>query len=426
MAEKMKPSGIDWIGDVPENWYVIKLKYFSYLKGRIGWQGLTADEFIDEGPYLITGTDFENGRIQFDRSYHISDERYNEAPEIQLKEGDLLVTKDGTVGKMAYVDMLPDKASLNSHLLLIRPLENKFDNRFLFWLMSSSVFSGYTEYAQDGTVMASLSQEKIGNFIAYFPEIAEQQAIADFLDKECNQIDSIAADLEKQITLLQQYKKSLITETVTKGLDKSVPMKDSEVEWIGKIPEHWKAKRLKYVMNNFDAQRKPIEAQNRSQDGEILYDYYGASGAIDKIDDYIFDETSILIGEDGANLVLRNLPLIYIATGKYWVNNHAHILRPKSESDLYYMAYQMEIIDYSQFITGSAQPKLSQENLNNVFLVVPPLNEQRRIASYLEEKISCIDTIVRKKQEQLSTIQQHKKSLIYEYVTGKKRVKEVQ
>lgn len=246
MAEQMKPSGIDWIGDVPANWYMIKLKYFSYLKGRIGWQGLTADEFIDEGPYLITGTDFENGKIQFDRSYHISDERYNQAPEIQLKVGDLLVTKDGTVGKMAYVDTLPGKASLNSHLLLIRPLENKFDNRFLFWLMSSSVFYGYTEYAQDGTVMASLSQEKIGNFIAYFPEITEQQAIADFLDKECAQIDSIAADLEKQIALLQQYKKSLITETVTKGLDKSVPMKDSGIEWIGEIPAHWDVEPIKY------------------------------------------------------------------------------------------------------------------------------------------------------------------------------------
>ncbi|MGN8969983.1 restriction endonuclease subunit S [Intestinimonas sp. HCP28S3_D6] len=225
-------------------------RFLSYLKGRIGWQGLTADEFIDEGPYLITGTDFENGKIQFDRSYHISDERYNQAPEIQLKVGDLLVTKDGTVGKMAYVDTLPGKASLNSHLLLIRPLENKFDNRFLFWLMSSSVFNGYTEYAQDGTVMASLSQEKIGNFIAYFPEITEQQAIADFLDKECAQIDSIAADLEKQIVLLQQYKKSLITETVTKGLDKSVPMKDSGVEWIGKIPAHWDFKRLKFMLEN--------------------------------------------------------------------------------------------------------------------------------------------------------------------------------
>ena len=92
--------------------------------------------------------------------------------------------------------------------------------------------------------MASLSQEKIGNFIAYFPEIAEQQTIADFLDKECAQIDSIAADLEKQIALLQQYKKSLITETVTKGLDKSVPMKDSGVEWIGEIPVGWELSRL--------------------------------------------------------------------------------------------------------------------------------------------------------------------------------------
>ena len=93
MTEKMKPSGITWIGEVPESWNLLKLKYFSYLKGRIGWQGLTADEFIDEGPYLITGTDLENGRIQFDRSYHISEARYAQAPEIQLQIGDLLVPR---------------------------------------------------------------------------------------------------------------------------------------------------------------------------------------------------------------------------------------------------------------------------------------------------------------------------------------------
>ena len=203
MSEQMKPSGIDWIGDVPQSWNLLKLKYFSYLKGRIGWQGLTADEFTEEGPYLITGTDFENGRIQFDRSYHISEERYSQSPEIQLKKGDLLVTKDGTVGKIAYVDFLPGKASLNSHLLLIRPLFKKFDNRFLFWLLGSSVFNGYTEYAQDGTVMASLSQEKIGNFLAFFPPIKEQQAIADYLDKQCGKINEIILALEKRSYALQ-------------------------------------------------------------------------------------------------------------------------------------------------------------------------------------------------------------------------------
>ena len=213
--KKMKQSGIKWIGEVPETWKLLKLKFYSYLKGRIGWQGLTADEFTEEGPYLITGTDFENGRIQFERSYHITEERYNEAPEIQLQVGDLLVTKDGTVGKMALVTDLPDKASLNSHLLLIRPTNGAYINRFLFWLMSSDVFTEYTGYSQDGTIMASLSQEKIGNFQSYFPSVEEQEAIADYLDVECQRIDEIIDNLEKQVDIMKKHKKSLIYEYVT-------------------------------------------------------------------------------------------------------------------------------------------------------------------------------------------------------------------
>ena len=449
MAEKMKPSGIDWIGDVPENWYVIKLKYFSYLKGRIGWQGLTADEFIDEGPYLITGTDFENGRIQFDRSYHISDERYNEAPEIQLKEGDLLVTKDGTVGKMAYVDMLPDKASLNSHLLLIRPLENKFDNRFLFWLMSSSVFSGYTEYAQDGTVMASLSQEKIGNFIAYFPEIAEQQTIADFLDKECAQIDSIAADLEKQIALLQQYKKSLITETVTKGLDKSVPMKDSGVEWIGEIPVGWELSRIKYLTDNHhpypigDGDHGMIKADEYLTEGipyiRVLNLTWGSGLNLENlvfiskemnslIKNSELKPNDILIAKTGATIgktamVPDSLPVSN-------TTSHVGKITLANVHDAKYFYYvmtssivQKQIQDISAM--QSTRPELGIEGLKNLILTVPPFDIQQHIARFLDDHCAKIDRVLHEKGKQLSVIKQHKKSLIYEYVTGKKRVKEV-
>ena len=211
----MKDSGIEWIGKVPDSWKLMKLKFYSYLKGRIGWQGLTANEFTEEGPFLITGTDFENGRIQFDRNYHITEERYNMAPEIQLQVGDLLVTKDGTVGKMAYVDSLPGKASLNSHLLLIRPLDNAFSNRFLFWLMSSDVFSEYTGFTQDGTIMASLSQEKIGNFQSFFPSIEEQEAIADYLDNACSALDDVISDLEHQLEVMKKHRESLIFEYVT-------------------------------------------------------------------------------------------------------------------------------------------------------------------------------------------------------------------
>ena len=439
MAEKMKPSGIDWIGDVPENWYMIKLKYFSYLKGRIGWQGLTADEFIDEGPYLITGTDFENGRIQFDRSYHISDERYNEAPEIQLKEGDLLVTKDGTVGKMAYVDMLPDKASLNSHLLLIRPLENKFDNRFLFWLMSSSVFSGYTEYAQDGTVMASLSQEKIGNFIAYFPEIAEQQAIADFLDKECAQIDSIAADLEKQIALLQQYKKSLITETVTKGLDKSVPMKDSGIEWIGEIPAHWDVEPIKYrvTFHNGDrGENYPSKSELQSEGIPFINAGHleGDGLNMDNMD-YISEEKYRIMG----GVKLRSGDILYCLRGSVGKNaivdmNQGTVasslvairsVRISAEYLYYCLNSYIEEVQRYLWDNGTAQPNLSADNLGKYKICIPTVEEQRTIVKYLNNICSQFDNLIIGKRKQFSTIQQHKKSLIYEYVTGKKRVKEV-
>lgn len=448
MAEKMKPSGIDWIGDVPENWYMIKLKYFSYLKGRIGWQGLTADEFIDEGPYLITGTDFENGRIQFDRSYHISDERYNEAPEIQLKEGDLLVTKDGTVGKMAYVDMLPDKASLNSHLLLIRPLENKFDNRFLFWLMSSSVFSGYTEYAQDGTVMASLSQEKIGNFIAYFPEIAEQQAIADFLDKECARIDSIAADLEKQIALLQQYKKSLITETVTKGLDKSVPMKDSGLEWLGKIPAHWNFIRLKFMLENSSDSMKvgpfgsALSGSDFTDEGKWVYNQR-------VVLDNNFSENTTFVSEEkfqemrsfavypGDILITTRGTIGKVAIVPEGANEgilHPCIIKFRVDKEMIIPELLQLIFNESDFVkdqftlmsNATTIEVIYSYSLKDILLPVIPADEQEKIYGYLSKKCIAIDGIIAEKQKALATITKHKKSLIYEYVTGKKRVKEVQ
>lgn len=211
----MKDSGIEWIGKIPESWSFSKLKYDAYMKGRIGWQGLKADEFIEEGTYLVTGTDFEDGKVRWERSYHISEERFNEAPEIQLKEQDLLITKDGTIGKLAYIDYLPGLASLNSHLLVIRPKRERFLNKYLYWVLSSDVFVQYTEYAQDGTIMASLSQEKISQFVFGLPSIQEQQMIAKYLDEQCAEIDALISANESTIEKLKEYRQSVIYEAVT-------------------------------------------------------------------------------------------------------------------------------------------------------------------------------------------------------------------
>lgn len=136
---KMKDSGVEWIGEIPEGWEVRKIRHIAELNGRIGWQGLTTAEYIDEGPFLITGTDFINGIIDWKSCVHIPLGRWEEANQIQIKEGDLLITKDGTVGKVALATNIPDKASLNSGVLLIRN-DITCEKKYLFWILNSYVF----------------------------------------------------------------------------------------------------------------------------------------------------------------------------------------------------------------------------------------------------------------------------------------------
>lgn len=421
MSREYKDSGIEWIGQIPKEWKLYRIKYNTFLKGRIGWQGLNSNDFIDEGYYLITGTDFDNkGGINWNTCYKISKERFDEDELLHVKEGDLLMTKDGTVGKMAFIKELPEEASLNSHLLIIRQLTNLINNSFLYWVMLSEVFKGFCSHYQSGTIMSSISQSTLGFFACFAPPLSEQQKIADYLDKVCGEADEMIALQEKMIEELKAYKQSVITEAVTKGLNPNVPMKDSGIEWIGEIPKHWVIMKIGFIFSNLDYLRKPISAEQRERNNP-QYDYYGASGVIDKIDHYNVDDKVLLIGEDGANLVMRNLPLVYKAEGRFWVNNHAHILKPIRD-DYDYMASALEAANYRNYITGSAQPKLSQENLQSVKLPVPPLSEQRQIASYLDTICSDIDSLISIKQQKIEELKEYKKSVIYEYVTGKKEV----
>jgi len=191
--------------------------------------------------------------------------------------------------------------------------------------------------------------------------------------------------------------------------------KDSGVKWIGEIPSHWEVKPYRYLFHYLDYLRMPITADQRSRSNP-RYDYFGASGIIDKIDYYNVDDKVLLIGEDGANLLLRNLPLVYKAEGKFWVNNHAHILKPIRD-DYDYMAYVMEAADYTLYITGSAQPKLSQANLNCVKLPIPPLKEQNAIVAYLNTVIAKIDSVIAQQQKMIDLLNERKQIIINNAVT---------
>lgn len=307
--------------------------------------------------------------------------------------------------------------------MVIRPNDDSVNIRYLFWTLQSEAFWGWFQAINAGsTSIIHLYQKDFENFSFAVPSSEEQIAIASFLDKKTTEIDALIEETEKSIELLEEYRKSVISEAVTKGLEPNAPMKDSGIEWIGEIPEHWEVSKVKYELINHDNLRMPVEASQRSQSAEVLYPYYGASGIADYIDDYIFDGRRILIGEDGANLVLRNLPLVYVADGKYWVNNHAHILEPGKHLDFDYAALQLELIDLTDYITGSAQPKLSQANLGSIPLVMPPLDEQRSIVTSIADKSEILGRAIESREELLEKLSQYRKSLISEAVTGKFKV----
>ena len=216
-ASEMKDSGVEWIGKIPTKWSTIKIKFTSWLKGRIGWDGLKSTEFIDDGPYLITGTDFANGEINWSTCAHISEARYDEDELLHIKENDLLITKDGTIGKLAIVRNCPEKVSLNSGVMIIRSL-NVFDylDKYLYYILQSNQFYIWYELSQSGnSTIKHLYQGQFYNFEFSFPEISEQNEIALYLDKKCNEIDSLINLKNKKVEKLQEYKKSLIYEYVT-------------------------------------------------------------------------------------------------------------------------------------------------------------------------------------------------------------------
>ena len=234
------------IGLIPDDWEVIKILGNYFLKGRIGWQGLKASEFKDQGPYLVTGTDFVNGRVNWNTCYHISEKRYEEDKALHVREDDILITKDGTIGKVAYVDKKPEKVSLNSHLLIIRPLKDKLLNRYLYYILNSKFFYDYYQQTQTGTTMASLSQDKISKFVYPLPSKEEQQRIS----KALSDVDALISTTEKLIQKKKNIKQGTMQNLLTgkkrlPGFAKSTNYKQSE---LGLIPDDWEVKNIMDIL----------------------------------------------------------------------------------------------------------------------------------------------------------------------------------
>ena len=273
-------------------------------------------------------------------------------------------------------------------------------------------------YSMGGGLRQSMKYDDMKWLQIVCPSINEQTQIARFLDHETAKIDALIREQERLIELLQEKRQAVISHAVTKGLDPDVPMKDSGVEWLGEVPEHWDVGPVKYFFEFLDGKRIPLSAEDRGK-RQGNYPYYGASGIIDHIDDYIFDEDLVLVSEDGANLLARSSPIAFVARGMYWVNNHAHILRPP-DRNLTYWAEVIEANELDLLVTGSAQPKLTSEALGSLIIAVPPTEKERAdIEKHLLNETSGLRTLTNEAAKAVQILRERRSTLISAAVTGK-------
>ena len=259
-----------------------------------------------------------------------------------------------------------------------------------------------------GTTIPHMNSKYIDDYICLIPPLFEQQKIADYLDKVCGEADEMIALQEKMIDELKAYKQSVITEAVTKGLNPNVPMKDSGIDWIGEIPEHWrisKAKNFVIISNGSDPKTEgntPV---------------YGSGSSSFKTCGEYKNGPTVLVGRKGATLHIPH----YIE-GNYWNVDTAFDVKCKSNMILKYYYYLAVCFDYKYYISQTTLPGMAQSSYNNMMIPIPSLPEQRQIASHLDTKCSEIDSLLAVKQQKIEELKEYKKSVIYEYVTGKKEV----
>lgn len=402
---KMRDSGIPWIEEVPEGWEFSKIKYHCTMKSG---DNITALDISDNGEYPVYGG---NGLRGFYKIYN--------------KNGNhILIGRQGALA--GNVHLVNGKFWATDHAVIVTLKNDVFINYFFRMLESMNL----NQYAFDTAAQPGLSVSRIMNLNIVLPNLKEQHRIADFLGSKCSEIDTLIEHLRARMESAKEYKKAVITEAVTKGLDKDAKMKDSGVEWIGEIPDGWKVVRFKHIASIKSNLVQPdkymkypqIAPDNIEKDtGRLLsHQTVEESGVISG--NHLFYRGQILYSRIRPNLnKLTVAPFDGLCS--------ADMYPIESKLPTLFMVYSMLSTYFVSQVSLIIQdrvkmPKINQEELGEIKVAVPSQQEMLTIADYLDSKCSEIDALLQNYEYQIATLEEYKKSLIYEYVTGKKEVPE--
>ena len=402
----MKDSGIEWIGEVPEDWGITKLKYICRMQSGNNLTSLEISSENDGGKiFPVYGGNGQRG--------YYSD---------FTNEGNYcLVGRQGALA--GNVHFVSGKFWATDHAIVVYEHTHTY-SKYLCYLLKAM---NLNQYAFETSAQPGLSVEKILQLEMIHCPKGEQTQIADFLDKKVAQLDEVKSLLEEQIKTLEDYRRSLIYETVTKGLDKTVPLKDSGVDWIGQIPEGWEVKKHKYIMSKTKTSCSHYSGQkilSLTRQGVISRDVESGKGKMPaSFDGYQFlTRGDLLLCLFDIDVTPRCVGVVESDGLTSPAYSRFKVSEDSSAYYYYYLFLSMDDDKVLLHLAKNLRNSLTEDDFGDIETIVPSYKEQVIIANYLNKKTLLIDKLIKLKKEQIENINKQRQTLIYDYVTGKRRV----
>lgn len=394
-----KESGVKWLGEIPSHWELRKMKYTFSERSQKGFpqEPLLAST---QTHGVILKSQYENRTVEAIKSLET----------LKLVEiGDFVISLRSFQGGLEYAY---NRGIISPAYTILTPTHIKAD--YFKYLSKSDIFISLLKSTVTGIREGqNIDYNKLKDNLLPIPSEKEQISIGSYLDTATSEIDKAIAMQQKMIDLLNERKQIIIQNAVTKGLDENVEMKESGVEWIGKIPKHWGLVKIKHLAKLQSGSN--LTSNDISDIG--LYPVYGGNGQRGYYNRYNCEGSYILIGRQGA--LCGN---INYAEGKFWATEHAVVCYPKKGYNTLWLGETLRLMNLGQYSLATAQPGLAVERINGLYLPYPALEEQNGIALFLKNKIDKIDLYAKYCQRQITLLQERKQIIINEVVTGKVRV----
>ncbi len=408
---KYKKTGIEWMSEIPEHWDLVRLKWI--LKNgegiKIGPFGssLRLEDLADNGIRVygqenIIKDDFSLGKR------FLSKDKFEELSVYEVFPKDILVTMMGTTGKCKLVPDKAEKGIMDSHLIRLRA-NDKIRPEFLSVLINDSLQLKFQmSIDSKGSIMSGLNSKIVKNLFLPLPSIEEQDFILEKLNKESAKIAHFIQTKQRFIELLKEQRQSIIANAVTKGIDEKAKMKESGIDWIGKVPQHWEIRRFKNVCL---LQRGHDLPKEHFKEGE--FPVYGSNGIIGYHKEYTTKSPCITIGRSGS------VGEINFIEKDFWAHNTCLFVKENYINDWEYLYFLISSIDIKMVSNGSAVPTLDRNNVHVLKVAYAPFEEQKQIVELIKTETRTLDIAISKAEREIELIKEYREAMVAEAVTGK-------